>query len=76
MPPWSVPTSMPIFAPDLSEAFGLQNGQLGTQNTWPFLSPPSGEQITSFGEDARGELYLVTQNPTTQTGRVFHVIAN
>jgi hypothetical protein len=64
------------FCAGFVRSFRLQNGQLGTQNTWPLLSPPSGEQITSFGEDARGELYLVTQNPTTQTGRVFHVIAN
>lgn len=64
------------FCAGFVRSFRLQNGQLGTQNSWPLLSPPSGEQITSFGEDARGELYLVTQNPTTQTGRVFHVIAN
>ncbi len=52
-------------------SFQQQNGQLGTQNTWPLLSPPAGQQITSFGEDAQGELYLVTQ-----PGALFHIIAN
>jgi Glucose / Sorbosone dehydrogenase len=52
-------------------SFQLQNGQLGTQNTWPLLSPPAGQQITSFGEDAQGELYLVTQ-----PGGLFHLVAN
>ena len=64
------------FCAGFVRSFLLQNGQLGTQNTWPLLSPPSGEQITSFGEDARGELYLITQNLTTQTGKVFRVTAN
>jgi hypothetical protein len=54
----------------------MQNGKLGTENSWPLLSAPSGEQITSFGEDAGGELYLVTQVPATQTGHVFHVVAH
>jgi hypothetical protein len=52
-------------------SFQVQNGQLGTQNTWPLLSPPAGQQITSFGEDAQGELYLVTQ-----PGGLFHIVAN
>jgi hypothetical protein len=52
-------------------SFQLQNGGLGTQNTWPLLSPPAGQQITSFGEDAQGELYLVTQ-----PGGLFHIVAN
>lgn len=52
-------------------SFTLQNGSLGTQNTWPLLSPPAGQQITSFGEDAQGELYLVTQ-----PSGLFHIVAN
>ncbi|HET7910105.1 MAG TPA: PQQ-dependent sugar dehydrogenase [Nitrospira sp.] len=52
-------------------SFQLQNGALGTQNTWPLLSPPAGQQITSFGEDAQGELYLVTQ-----PGGLFRIVAN
>ena len=52
-------------------SFQQQNGQLGTQNTWPLLSPPAGQQITSFGEDAQGELYLVTQ-----PSGLFHIVAN
>ena len=52
-------------------SFQQQNGKLGTQNTWPLLTPPAGQQITSFGEDAQGELYLVTQ-----PGALFHIVAN
>lgn len=52
-------------------SFQLQNGGLGTQNTWPLLTPPAGQQITSFGEDAQGELYIVTQ-----PGGLFRVVAN
>jgi len=52
-------------------SFQLQNGKLGTQNTWPLLSPPAGQQITSFGEDAQGELYLVTQ-----PSGLFRLVAN
>src|SRR6188768_1884053 len=52
-------------------SFQLQNGNLGTQNTWPLLSPPAGQQITSFGEDAQGELYLVTQ-----PSGLFRLVAN
>ena len=51
-------------------SFQLQNGQPGSQNTWPLLSPPGG-QITSFGEDARGELYLMTL-----AGGLFHIVPN
>jgi glucose/arabinose dehydrogenase len=51
-------------------SFQLQNGQLGQQNTWPLLSPQEG-QITSFGEDARGELYLMTQ-----PGGLYRLVAN
>ena len=49
----------------------MQNGMLGMENSWPLLSPPAGQQITSFGEDAQGELYLVTQ-----PNGLFHVVAN
>jgi hypothetical protein len=54
----------------------MQNGKLGMENSWPLLSAPAGQQITSFGEDAQGELYLITENATTLTGSLFHVIAN
>ena len=49
----------------------MQNGMLGMENSWPLLSPPAGQQITSFGEDAQGELYIVTQ-----PNGLFHVVAN
>ena len=49
----------------------LQNGALGMENSWPLLSAPAGQQITSFGEDAQGELYMVTQ-----PSGIFHLVAN
>ena len=58
------------FCAGFVRSFQLQNGQPGSQNSWPLLSPP-GNQITSFGEDARGELYLMTL-----AGGLFHVVAN
>lgn len=51
-------------------SFRLQNSQVTEQTEWPLLSPPGG-QITSFGEDAPGELYLVTQS-----GGLFKFVPN
>jgi glucose/arabinose dehydrogenase len=39
-------------------SFRLQNGQAVERQEWPGLAP--GGQITSFGEDAAGELYVLT----------------
>ena len=58
------------FCAGFVRSFQLQNGQPRSQNSWPLLSPP-GNQITSFGEDARGELYLMTL-----AGGLFHIVAN
>lgn len=41
-------------------SFRYQNGQPTEQTEWPLLSPPGGA-LTSFGEDADGELYVMTQ---------------
>ena len=57
------------FCAGFVRSFQLQNGQPGSQTDWPLLSP--GSQITSFGEDARGELYLMTQ-----AGNVFRIVPN
>jgi hypothetical protein len=57
------------FCAGFVRSFQLQNGQLGPQTVWPLLSP--GSQVTSFGEDARGELYIVTQG-----GGLFRIVAN
>jgi hypothetical protein len=40
------------------------------QSDWPALDPPN-ENITSFGEDAAGELYIVTQQ-----GGLYRIVAN
>ena len=58
------------FCAGFVRSFRLQNGQLGTQNSWPLLSPPGG-RITSFSEDAQGELYLMTE-----VGELFRIVGN
>ena len=45
-------------------SFRYEGGVAVDQKEWPELSP--GDNITSFGEDARGELYVVTSG-----GRIF-----
>ena len=52
------------------KSFRYQNGQPTEQTEWPLLSPP-GSLVTSFGEDAAGELYI-----TTQGGGLFKFIPN
>jgi|CXWL01.1.fsa_nt_gi hypothetical protein len=51
-------------------SFRYQNSQPTEQTEWPLLSPP-GSLVTSFGEDAAGELYI-----TTQGGGLFKFIPN
>jgi hypothetical protein len=51
-------------------SFRFQDGQVLNQLEWPLLSPP-GNLITSFGEDALGELYLLTQG-----GGLFKIVPN
>jgi glucose/arabinose dehydrogenase len=51
-------------------SFRYQNGQPTEQTEWPLLSPP-GSFVTSFGEDAAGELYIMTQG-----GGLFKLIPN
>jgi glucose/arabinose dehydrogenase len=46
------------FCAGFVRSFRFQNGQVTSQFEWPLLSRSS---ITSFGEDAQGELYLMTQ---------------
>lgn len=57
------------FCAGFVRSFRLQGGQATEQASWPDLSPPGG-LITSFGEDAGGELYL-----TTQGGGLFRIRA-
>jgi glucose/arabinose dehydrogenase len=52
------------------KSFRYQNGQPTEQKEWPLLSPTGGS-ITSFGEDATGELYI-----TTQGGGLYKFIPN
>ncbi|MGQ0812211.1 MAG: PQQ-dependent sugar dehydrogenase [Nitrospiraceae bacterium] len=51
-------------------SFRFQGGQATEQTEWPLLSPP-GRFVTSFGEDAQGELYVMTQG-----GGLFKIVAN
>ncbi|TKB72265.1 MAG: PQQ-dependent sugar dehydrogenase [Nitrospira sp.] len=51
-------------------SFRYLNGQPTEQTEWPLLSPP-GSQVTSFGEDTDGELYVMTQG-----GGLFKFIPN
>ncbi|MBH0179053.1 MAG: glucose dehydrogenase [Nitrospira sp.] len=49
-------------------SFRYQNGQATNQHEWSLLSRSG---ITSFGEDAQGELYLMTQG-----GSLFKIVPN
>ncbi len=51
-------------------SFRYLNGQPTEQTEWPLLSPP-GSQVTSFGEDTDGELYVMTQG-----GGLFKFVPN
>lgn len=48
------------FCAGFVRSFRYQNGQATEQTEWPLLSPPGGS-VTSFGEDAAGELYVLSQ---------------
>ena len=52
------------------KSFRYRNSQVTEQTEWPLLSS-SGGSITSFGEDAAGELYI-----TTQGGGLFKFVTN
>jgi glucose/arabinose dehydrogenase len=58
------------FCAGFVKSFRYQNGQPTEQTDWPLLSPP-GSSVTSFGEDAAGELYVLTQR-----GGLFKFIPN
>jgi glucose/arabinose dehydrogenase len=58
------------FCAGFVRSFRYQNGQPTEQTEWPLLSPP-GSFVTSFGEDASGELYLMTQG-----GGLFKIVPN
>jgi hypothetical protein len=58
------------FCAGFVRSFRHQNGQATEQTEWPLLSPQGGS-ITSFGEDALGELYLMTQG-----GSLFKLVPN
>jgi glucose/arabinose dehydrogenase len=58
------------FCSGFVRSFRYQNGQPTEQTEWPLLSP-SGSLVTSFGEDAAGELYVMTKG-----GCLFKFIPN
>jgi glucose/arabinose dehydrogenase len=58
------------FCAGFVRSFRYQNGQPTEQTEWPSLSP-SGSFVTSFGEDAAGELYVMTQG-----GGLFKLVPN
>ena len=58
------------FCAGFVKSFRHQNGQPTEEREWPALSPP-GSFVTSFGEDASGELYVMTQG-----GGLFKFIPN
>ena len=51
-------------------SFKLVNEQATEQSNWPTLDPAN-ENITSFGEDSVGELYIVTQQ-----GNLYRIVPN
>ena len=58
------------FCAGFVRSFRSQNGQPTEQTEWPLLSPP-GSSVTSFGEDAAGELSVLTRG-----GGLFKFIPN
>jgi glucose/arabinose dehydrogenase len=58
------------FCAGFVKSFRHQNGQPTEQTEWPLLSPP-GSFVTSFGEDAAGELYVMTLG-----GGLFKIVPN
>ncbi len=58
------------FCAGFVRSFRFQNGQATEQTEWPLLSP-AGSSVTSFGEDASGEIYVMTQG-----GGLFKIVPN
>jgi glucose/arabinose dehydrogenase len=58
------------FCAGFVRSFRLVNGQPTEQTEWPLLKTGQFD-LTSFGEDAQGELYV-----TTQSGTVFKIVAH
>lgn len=58
------------FCAGFVRSFRFINGMVTEEIDWPLLAP-SGGGITSFGEDAQGELYILTL-----AGGVFRVVPN
>ena len=56
------------FCAGFVKSFRYQNGQPTEKTEWPLLSPPGGS-VTSFGEDADGELYVHDQRRRPVQGR-------
>jgi hypothetical protein len=50
-------------------SFRYQNGQATAQSQWSSLSP--GGNVTSFGEDNQGEVYILTAQ-----GSIYRIVPN
>ena len=61
-PNWRAPTSTATTATDGSAASGTKAAPATEQLSWPSLDPHG--QVSSFGEDASGELYVVLAGGT------------
>lgn len=58
------------FCAGFVRSFRFAGGQATEPTDWPALAPP-GALVTSFGEDAAGELYVMTS-----TGGLFRIVPN
>ncbi len=55
-------------------SFKLVNGRATDERSWPDLAPPDGF-VTSFGEDAEGEIYIMSGRPNAPgSGKVYAIV--
>jgi glucose/arabinose dehydrogenase len=57
------------YCTNVVSSFTWTGGPITGRRNWPALTPPSGLGIVSFGEDARGEVYIMTY-----TGTLYRIV--